>query len=126
MSDCSTDYTLRDCPTPYEPWVEGMNLPEIGLTIPLKSDEDFTGAIVQMILTRDNSDPDNPDILEKTLIELANEPGHYWSGKVTWEDTDLIEGIGQRALFILTNSLGEKQALAQFNIDVLENTDPIP
>lgn len=119
-------FTLEDCPTPYPPWVAGMRLPEINLTIPLKQGEDLTGSTVQMILTRDTTDPDNPDILEKTLVELENEPGQYWKGKVSWDDTDLIAGVGQQALFILTLATGEQEALARWNIDVIDNTDPTP
>lgn len=120
------EYTLNDCPTPFYPWVEGMDLPEISITIQLEQGEDLTGSTVQMILTRNTTDPNNPDIIEKTLIEISNEPNQHWIGKVSWEEEDLIPGYGQQAIFILTNSLGEKQALARWNIDVLPNPDPTP
>ena len=121
-----SEYTLEDCPTPYPPWIAGMTLPEIGLTIPLEEGEDLTGSTIQMILTRDTTDPDTPDIIEKTLVEVDNQPNQHWTGKVSWIDTYLIEGFGQTALFILTNASGQTQALARFNLDVIANTDPTP
>lgn len=123
MSDQA--FTLDDCPTPYQPFMAGAQLPEINLTIPLEPGEDLTGAVIQMILTRDTSDPDNPDIIEKTLTLVEHVAGKHWAGKVEWAATDLIEGSGQQALFILKLA-GEPEPVARFVIDVFENTDPTP
>lgn len=123
MSDDA--FTLADCPTPYPPFMAGAQLPEITLTIPLEAGEDLTGAVVQMILTRDNSDPANPDIIEKTLVLIEHVIGKHWSGKVEWAASDLIKGSGQLALFVLELA-GERDPVARFAIDVFEDTDPTP
>lgn len=119
-------FTLADCPTPYPPFMAGALLPKISLTIPLNPGEDLTGVVVQMILTRDTSDPDNPNILEKTLVELENVAGSHWKGEVVWVAGDLIVGNGQLATFILTNVVDEVEPLARYKIDVFANPDPTP
>lgn len=119
-------FTLADCPTPYPPFMAGALLPQISLTLPLESGEDLTGASVRMILVRDTSDPDNPDVLEKVLVEDANVAGQHWKGHVAWVAGDLIEGAGQQATFILTLSGGEEEPISRFNIDVFANPDLTP
>ncbi len=119
-------FTLADCPTPYAPWMAGMTLPEISITIPLEDDEDLTGATVVMILIRDTSDPDNPDILEKNLVEVENIIGQHAIFKVDWVVADLIEGQQQEATFRLDQVGGDQQFVGRFNIDVVANPDPTP
>lgn len=125
MPQSTPVFTLADCPTPYPPFMAGAQLPEISVVIPLKEGEDLAGAVVQMILVRDN-DPVSPDILEKTLTELENIAGRHWSGVVKWTTSDLIVGNGQQATFILTTAGGEREPLGRWNIDVFENPDPTP
>ena len=103
------EFTLADNPTPFSPWMEGMTLPEIFITIPLEPEEDLTGASITLFLSRDTTDPDNLNILEKTLIELENVIGSHLKVKVDWDTTDLIEGVGQSALFKLTNVAGDEE-----------------
>lgn len=120
-----TEFTLKDCPTPYPPWMAGTELPRISLTIPLEAGEDLTGATVRLLLTRDTSGPTD-DILEKTLTEVENLVGKHATFRVDWIATDLIEGKGQRALFVLTTVGGDEEPIARFKIDVFENPDPTP
>lgn len=119
-------FTLDECPNPYPPWIAGAKLPEIFLTIPLEAGEDLTGATIQMFLTRDTTDPDNPDVLEKTLVELSNTASQQLSTKVSWVATDLIEGAGQDAVFVLITTLGDRELIGRFTIDVIANPDPTP
>lgn len=119
-------FSIDDCPTPYPAWIAGATLPEIFVTIPLESGEDLTGASILMFLTRDSTDPNNIDILEKTLVELSNIAGSQLSAKVSWLNTDLIEGNGQKAVFVLETALGDRELIGQFNINVQQNPDPTP
>ena len=112
-------FTLADCPTPYPPWLAGTTRPEITLTIPLETGEDFTGATIEMILERPTT------VLEKALTELENIIGSHVTFKVDWAASDLVEGVGQRATFKLTAG-GETELLGRFNIDVLADPDPNP
>ena len=119
-------FTLADCPTPYPPFMEGAELPEIGLTLPLDAGEDLTGATVQLILTRDTTDPLNPDIIEKDFTELENVPNSHWKGKITFAPADLIPGVGQLCVVILNTLSDGDEPISRFFIDVFANPDPTP
>jgi hypothetical protein len=100
------------CPIFPHEWTEGDQLPEL---IGVLEDIDLTNLTVTLDIERPTT------TLTKTAAILEAAQGKF---KFSWDDTDLVAGVGQVATLFVEDASNRMTTIAKFIINVLK--DPTP